>query len=97
MKRTQPLRIGEIIENVVRSEGLEDNMLAHRALTAWGSIVGPAINRLTTERRVAPGGVMLVRIVSAPLRQELSMQRTPLIEALNKSLGKKIITDIRFI
>lgn len=96
MKRTRPLRISEIIDNVVRSEGLEDNMLAHRALSLWGTIVGPAINRMTTERRVS-NGVLLVRIASAPMRQELSMQRTPLIDAINKALGKNIITDIRFV
>lgn len=96
MKRSIPLSIGQIIDNLVRSEGLEDNLLAHRALSLWGTIVGPAINRLTTERRVAQG-VLFVRITSATVRQELSMQRTPLLEALNKALGKPVITDIRFI
>lgn len=88
--------IAEIIDNVVRSEGLEDNMLAHRALTIWGTIVGDYINRLTTMRRVA-GSVLYVHIASAAVRQELHLQRTPLLAALNKALGKEIITEIRFI
>lgn len=96
MKRTRPMLISEIIDNVVRSEGLEDSMLAHRALTVWGSVVGNHINRLTTMRRVS-GSILMVHVTSAAVRQELSMQRTPLLRAINNALGKEIITEIRFI
>lgn len=88
--------ISEIIDTVIRNEGLEDSMLAHRALSIWASVVGNHINRLTTIRRVA-GSTLLVHITSASVRQELYMQRTPLLKAINDMLGKKIITDIRFI
>lgn len=96
MKKTHPMLISEIIDNVVRNEGLEDNLLAHRALTVWGTVVGNHINRLTTMRRVA-GSTLMVHITSAAVRQELYMQRTPLIKAINDMLGKEIITEIRFI
>lgn len=88
--------ISEIIDNVVRSEGLEDNMLAHRALSVWGTVVGNHINRLTTIRRVN-GSTLMVHVASAAVRQELSMQQTPLLKAINNALGKEIITEIRFI
>lgn len=88
--------ISEIIDNVVRSEGLEDNMLAHRALSVWGTVVGNRINRLTTMRRVN-GSTLMVHVTSAAVRQELSMQQTPLLKAINNALGKEIITEIRFI
>lgn len=97
MKRTGPRQIGEIIESVLRDNGLEDNMLAHRALSVWGDVVGQHINRLTTERRVAPGGVLLLHVASASVRQELSMHKTPLLAAINSRLGKEVIKEIRFI
>lgn len=96
MKRTRPMLVSEIIDNVIREEGLEDNMLAHRALSLWGTIVGNQINRMTTIRRVT-GSTLCVHITSAAVRQELSMQKTPLLKSLNEALGKTIITDIRFI
>lgn len=96
MKRTRPMLISEIIDSVIKSEGLEDEMLAHRALSAWGSVVGNHINRLTTMRRVN-GSTLLVHIASGVVREELSMQRTPLLEALNRALGKEVIKEIRFI
>lgn len=96
MKRTKPMLVGDIISEVMRSEGLEDRMLAHRALTVWGSVVGNRINRMTTMRRVS-GNILMVHVTSAVVRQELSMQMTPLLAAINKSLGKEIIKEIRFI
>lgn len=89
--------VSEIIDDVVRGRGLEDNMLAHRALSVWGDVVGTQINRLTTERRVAPGGILLLHVASAPVRHELSMQLTPLLTALNARLGKEVIKEIRFV
>lgn len=88
--------ISEIIDTVIRDEGLEDNMLAHRALSVWGTIVGSYINRLTTTRRVA-GNTLMLHIASAAVRQELSINKTPLLRALNDALGKEVIKEIRFI
>lgn len=96
MKRTEPLSISQIVDNLLKSRGMEDTMLRHRALQAWPEIVGPAINRLTVARRLN-GSVMLLRIASAPLRSELAMHRTPLLEAINRHVGKQVITDIKFI
>jgi predicted nucleic acid-binding Zn ribbon protein len=96
MKRIQPLSIGEILNNFFKARNLEDDLLSHRALSVWTTVVGPNINRLTTERRVARG-VLYVKVISAPVRQELSMQRSHLIEAINNALGKPVITEIKFI
>lgn len=96
MKRTEPMSIAQIVDRLMREENLEEGMLQHRALGAWGAVTGPVVNRCTTERRVA-GGVLYVRVASAPVRQELSMQRTALIEALNRYVGKDVIKEIRFV
>ena len=48
------------------------------------------------ERRVA-AGVICVRIASAVVRQELSMQRTALISALNHAVGADVIKEIKFV
>ena len=40
--------------------------------------------------------VLFLRIASAPIRQELSLNRTSLLSMLNKAVGKDVLTDIRF-
>lgn len=96
MKRTEPLKISQIVDRLVSQQGLEDNLLAHRALGLWPAIVGQNINRLTVERRVK-GTTLLLRIASSPLRHELSMHRTRLLELLNEALPRPVLTDIKFL
>lgn len=96
MRRTEPKSIAQIVGDLLRSQNLEEGMMMHRALSVWPEVVGPVINRQTVERRVDKG-VMYVRINSAAVRNELSMQRTVLIDALNKRLGQSVIKEIRFI
>lgn len=96
MKRTEPLKISEIVGRLLREQNMEDALLQHRALAAWPQVVGPMINRATAERRVADGTLWL-RITSAPVRQELSMNRTALLHALNNLVGKEVIHSIKFV
>ncbi len=96
MKRTEPMKISQIVETLFKDRDMEDTLLRHRALQVWPQVVGPIINRNTVERRVS-GSVLWLRVVSAPMRQELSMHRTRLVAALNELVGKQVITDIKFI
>lgn len=96
MRRTEALSIAEVVQQALSRQGLDKQMLEHRAAMIWPDVVGAVINRQTLERRVDKG-VMYVRIISAPMRNELMMQRSSLIEALNRRLDAEVITDIKFI
>lgn len=95
MKKVEAERVDEVLDRVLQGEHLEQRMLEHRALSLWGAVTGNYVNRLTTERRCA-NGVLSVRIVSAPARQELMMQRSSLIRSLNEMLGGDVIKEIKF-
>ncbi len=95
MKRTYPKHIADIIDESMARAGLTRDFNEQRAASAWGEIVGPAINRYTL-RRYVDRGVLHVFISSAPLKNELSFTRSRLIAALNDYVGAEVITDIRF-
>lgn len=95
MKRTEPLKISQIVDNLFRDANLEDDRLRHLALAEWPRVVGPVINRLTVERAIS-GSTLLLRIASAPMRNELSLQRTAILAALNEAVGKNVLNDIKF-
>lgn len=96
MKRTEPKRVGDILKDVLSEQNLDDKLLELQALEMWPKIVGPMINKRTVERRVSEG-VLFLRIASAPIRQELSLNRTLLLSMLNKAVGKDVLQEIRFI
>ena len=95
MKRTPALSIGEIIDQYIRAENLETELNEQRALSVWVSVVGRGINKYTISRSIKEG-VMTVKISSAPLRNELMLNRSAIIQNLNSFLGAEVVKEIIF-
>ena len=95
MKRTEAKSIAEIIGDFMQQEDIEDAVLEQKALRLWGQVVGPGVNRMTTERYV-DNGVITVKITSAALRNDLMLSRTAIITQLNQLVGKPVIREIVF-
>lgn len=95
MKRTQAQTIGQIVEAFLREEHLDKQIDELRASALWSQVVGHVVNRYTASRSVA-GGVMTVHITSAPLRNELMLMRTSIIQRINEALGREVIHEIIF-
>lgn len=95
MKRTQAKTIGEIVQDYLKKENLDVALDEHRASALWPQIVGQGINRYTVSRWVKDG-VMHVQLSSAPLRNELMLNRSRVIATINEALGREVIRDIVF-
>ncbi len=88
MKRQNEESLGDVLRRTIEENGMTARLDETRAASLWPGIVGPAMVK---------DGMMTVRVVSAPLRQELTMNRSHLIEIINRTLGRNVISDIRFI
>lgn len=95
MKRTEAKSIAQIIGDFMQQEDIEDAVLEQKALRLWQQVVGPGVNRMTTERYVE-NGVITVKISSAALRNDLMLTRTAIIAQLNELVGKPVIREIVF-
>lgn len=95
MKRTEAKSIAEIIGDFMQQEDIEDAVLEQKALRLWNQVVGPGINRMTTERYVE-NGVITMKISSAALRNDLMLSRSNIIAQLNQLIGKPVIKEIIF-
>ncbi len=93
MKRTYPKSIAEIIDAALESDGNAEQLARQRASFAWSEVVGQGINRHTYKRFVE-GSTLHVFITSAPLKHELSFHKQRLVDAINKAVGRNIITEI---
>lgn len=51
---------------------------------------------MTTRRYVDSNHIFHVYLTSAVVKNELSFNRTALVEALNRAVGSTVITDIKF-
>lgn len=85
--------MGEIARQLFKDMNLEDQMLQQQILDIWPKVVGLVIAKRTVERYIS-GDKLVVNIVSAPIRNELMMHRSRLLESLNKAVGKNVISDV---
>jgi hypothetical protein len=49
---------------------------------------------MTTLIQLQQGGRLLLRLESAPLKEELGMQKTQLAERLNDHIGRKLVHEV---
>ncbi len=95
MKKTEAKTIGDIVQEYLKKENLDTALDEHRASALWPQVVGQGINRYTVTRWVKDG-VMHVQLSSAPLRNELQLNRSRLIALINEALGREVIHEIIF-
>lgn len=95
MKHNEAKTIGEIMSEYLNPAELDDSVNERRLESMWGDVVGPYINRLTLRRRVR-NRVLHVVITSAPLRNDLMINRSSLVRRLNEAAGANVIDDIAF-
>lgn len=96
IRRSTEISLKEAIEKFLKEFKLEDKLNETRLISSWEKIAGKLIARHTQEIFVRDK-VLYVKADSAALRQELSYQKTKLVDKLNKATGARVIEDIRFL
>ena len=96
MRRQNTEQVGAVVAQFLREQGLEKPLLEHRLVEAWPELMGPLVAKYTGKIEIK-NGVLLVKITSAALRQELFIARQQLVEKLNQHVGADIISDIRLL
>jgi predicted nucleic acid-binding Zn ribbon protein len=95
MRRRNTQLIGEVIQDLLKSQQLDKRLNQTRLLSSWDKVVGANIAKYCGEKYVK-NKVLFVKISSAVLRSELMLSRKHLIDCLNNEVGDEVITDIRF-
>lgn len=83
------------LETLVRQLGITNKMRQATILSSWAEIVGEQIARVTEAERIE-NGILFVKTLNAPWRNELTMRRLEIMEKLNTAAGSKVVKEIRF-
>ena len=89
-------KIKAILGEFILKNALSDGIDTARIQENWSSIMGKNISAYTKEVSLQQD-VLIVKLSSSVLRQELSYCKEKIVEMINKSLGGNKIQDIRFI
>ena len=82
-----------LIDKLIRSYGLESKMQELDVMSEWENIVGKMIARHTKDIQIR-NKILYITLDSAPLKQELLMNRTRIIELVNEKSGKQLVQDV---
>ncbi len=88
--------IKEAIDLLLRSYRLSDKMTELDAIKSWEQMMGKAIAKRTQEIYIKEKKLFL-KITSAPLKEELRMEKTSIVKRINESVGKELIEDVFFL
>ena len=88
-------RVGGLLNSTMDGFGIRGKVMERQAMARWKETVGPHIASSTMPETVRDG-ILFVCCKSSMWANELSLHRTDIISRLNKAVGKKVISDIRF-
>jgi hypothetical protein len=100
IKRTnEDISLKEAIEEFLNSNKFHkfsQKLFEYRIIHGWKTIMGSYIMQYTTELYIKDR-ILYVRLNSSSLRHELSMEKTKIIDLLNKEAQKDFIRNIIFL
>lgn len=77
-----PVRVGELVEEVLDRAGVREQIARNAALEDWEERVGEAIARVTRARRVS-GATLIVEVASSAWLMELDMMKREIMARIN--------------
>ncbi|MDE6854368.1 MAG: DUF721 domain-containing protein [Muribaculaceae bacterium] len=93
MKRTEPLRIDEIIRRMIDATGMRPEYSRRSVESMWPAVAGRNIAAYTT-RLYVKDRLLHVFISSASLKEELGYVRAQLARRLNDAVGADVIDNV---
>lgn len=94
MFRREVKSVADVLQQLLREEGLETPLQQKRLIDSWETVTGRIVARYTTEKFIQ-NQTLYVKIVNPALRQDLAMMRQQLVRRLNEQVGSFIISDIK--
>lgn len=86
----------QIIEAGLISADLARALRPHMAKVYWEGVVGPQVSGATQVLAVRGGDTLVVRTKSSVWMNELTLLKTNILSRLNRAIGGRVLTDIRF-
>ena len=93
MKRRNEYTIKQALDEMIESYGMKAKLNSVKATEAWEKMVGKMIAKHTRNVYVK-NRKLFIFLDSAPLKQELSYQKTRVVELLNEEVGEEVILEV---
>ncbi|MEX0881909.1 MAG: DUF721 domain-containing protein [Cyclobacteriaceae bacterium] len=92
-QETSPLK--EVFEEMLQAYQLKDKFSEKTLIQEWGQLMGKTVATRTTSLSIQKK-VLYVKLVSGPLKKELMMNKTKVMQIIKDKFGAEVIQDIIF-
>ena len=86
-------KLDDVVKRLIKSYGYSNKFNEYEVVEAFSKIMGSVIMKKVDDAYVYNSKLVL-KLTSAPLRQELSMEKTRLIAMINQELKTDFLKDI---
>jgi predicted nucleic acid-binding Zn ribbon protein len=93
MERKDVHKIDSLLQQFVKTYGLEKGLAEYRLMKSWNELLGITIARKTKSLRIQ-NRKLYVSLHSSVVRNELSLMKDTLIPKLNEAAGMDVIDDV---
>lgn len=95
-KRTREFQsMQELMKNVLEENKLKKGLHQVSIVEAWNNLMGSGITSYT-EKVTLQNNVLIVKLNSSVLREELGYGKEKIIKMLNEEIGQQIVKTIMF-
>ena len=103
MKRNSPTSrkadvapLKDCIQELIEVYRLRGRLSESHIISSWEKLMGQTISKRTSDIFFRDHK-LLVKITSAPLKQELQLSKSKIIKILNEEAGQQVVEDIIFL
>jgi len=93
MRKRNEQSLQEVLHEILKKYNLERRFEQAELADIWNKTLGPSVAN-QTKRVVFKNGVLTVYIDSALVKHELNMLKSRLVDSLNETVGKPLVTEI---
>ncbi|WP_336514325.1 DUF721 domain-containing protein [Pollutibacter soli] len=87
------LSLKDAINLYLRKSRLDSKVRSYKIEDVWGEIMGKTIARYTDKIQIVQGTLFISTTV-APLKNELTYQKSQIIKRVNEALGENVIHEV---
>ena len=93
-RKSEFASIKDIMQDVLQENKLQKGMDLVAIKEAWVEVMGNGVNSYTKDIQFR-NGILLVKLTSSVLREELSYGKDKIIQLLNENLHKTLIKSVK--
>lgn len=94
-RKSETSSVKEAIDAMLDTYKLRGKFDENKLINSWEEMMGKPISR-RTEKIFIKEKVLFVKLNSAPLRHELTISKTKVLEIIHKNFDKTLVTDVKF-